>query len=154
MRILYAECREDFVEFLFTFLAIPLEFAWELSIDKVNMGCVGNLCRSVKDLSFEKTKEATFSKCVLPSHYNFRAQLLDIVVQEGSSKYECLIPASGLRSECIFSRKISKKLLSKGGRIVKFSPMHSNTSSYGGVGFVKGERNFIVSYFSCRPLVC
>ncbi|XP_019085470.1 PREDICTED: uncharacterized protein LOC104710872 [Camelina sativa] len=59
--ILYAECREDFVDFLFTFLAIPLEFAWEFSVDSMNMGCVGNLCRSVKDLCFEKQKEATDS---------------------------------------------------------------------------------------------
>ncbi|XP_024009346.1 uncharacterized protein LOC18013928 [Eutrema salsugineum] len=66
--ILYAECREDFVDFLFSFLVIPLEFAWELSIDNVNMGCVGNLCRSVKDLSFEKQKEAIASKCILPCH--------------------------------------------------------------------------------------
>ncbi|ESQ37323.1 hypothetical protein EUTSA_v10002899mg [Eutrema salsugineum] len=100
--ILYAECREDFVDFLFSFLVIPLEFAWELSIDNVNMGCVGNLCRSVKDLSFEKQKEAIASK---------------------------------------FSRKI-KDVPSNGDRIVKFTSMDP---SYGGVGFVKGETNFIVS---------
>ncbi|XP_013650485.1 uncharacterized protein LOC106355003 [Brassica napus] len=77
--ILYAECREDFVDFLFSFLAIPLEFAWELSIDNANLGCVGNLRRSVKELSFEKQKEATISKCVLPHCYSFRAQLLVVV---------------------------------------------------------------------------
>uniref|UniRef100_A0A0D3D4D3 DUF674 family protein n=1 Tax=Brassica oleracea var. oleracea TaxID=109376 RepID=A0A0D3D4D3_BRAOL len=76
--ILYVECREDFVDFLFSFLAIPLEFAWELSIDDANLGCVGNLRRSVKELSFEKQKEAIISKCVLPHCYSFRAQLLDI----------------------------------------------------------------------------
>lgn len=80
--ILYAECREDFVDFLFSFLAIPLEFAWELSIDNANLGCVGNLRRSVKELSFEKQKEATISKCVLPHCYSFRAQLLVVVIQE------------------------------------------------------------------------
>ncbi|KAJ0240351.1 hypothetical protein HA466_0224910 [Hirschfeldia incana] len=81
--VLYAECREDFIDLLFTFLAIPLEFAWELSVDSVNMGCVGNLSRSVKDLSFEKQKEAKASECVLPYYYKFRAQLLDVVIQEG-----------------------------------------------------------------------
>lgn len=80
--ILYVECREDFVDFLFSFLAIPLEFAWELSIDDANLGCVGNLRRSVKELSFEKQKEATISKCVLPHCYSFRAQLLVVVIQE------------------------------------------------------------------------
>ncbi|KAL0759169.1 hypothetical protein Bca101_075319 [Brassica carinata] len=78
--ILYVECREDFVDFLFRFLAIPLEFAWELSIDDANLGCVGNLRRSVKELSFEKQKEAIISKCVLPHCYSFRAQLLDVVI--------------------------------------------------------------------------
>ncbi|KAF3597049.1 hypothetical protein DY000_02021926 [Brassica cretica] len=78
--ILYVECREDFVDFLFSFLAIPLEFAWELSIDDANLGCVGNLRRSVKELSFEKQKEAIISKCVLPHCYSFRAQLLDVVI--------------------------------------------------------------------------
>jgi len=67
--VLYAECREEFVDFLFTFLAIPIEFAWELSVDIGNMGCVGNLCRSVKDLSFEKQKAATVSQCMLPYFY-------------------------------------------------------------------------------------
>lgn len=46
--ILYAECREDFVDFLFTFLAIPLEFVGDFSNGNANMGCVGNLCKSVK----------------------------------------------------------------------------------------------------------
>ncbi|KAH0942658.1 hypothetical protein HID58_002295, partial [Brassica napus] len=145
-RILYAECREDFIDLLFTFLAIPLEFAWDLSVDIVNMGCVGNLSRSVKNLSFEKQKEATVSQCVLPYYYKFRAQLLDIVIQEEDSEYECLVPRNGYpSSNCKFSKKIKKDVLSNGERIVKFTQMHSNTSSYAGVGFVKGETNFIVS---------
>ncbi|CAH8337361.1 unnamed protein product [Eruca vesicaria subsp. sativa] len=145
MTILFAECREDFIDLLFTFLAIPLEFACELSVDNVNMGCVGNICRSLKDLSYEKPKEVTDSKCMLPYHYNFRAQLLDIAIQEGDSGLECLIPTSGASSDCMFSRKIKKDVLSKGERIVKFAPMHSNPPSYVGVGFVKGETSFIVS---------
>nr|VDC76042.1 unnamed protein product [Brassica rapa] len=119
-RILYAECREDFIDLLFTFLAIPLDF--------------------------EKQKEATVSQCVLPYYYKFRAQLLDIVIQEEDSEYECLVPRNGYpSSNCKFSKKIKKDVLSNGERIVKFTQMHSNTSSYAGVGFVKGETNFIVS---------
>ncbi|CAN6917017.1 unnamed protein product [Brassica oleracea var. botrytis] len=144
--ILYAECREDFIDLLFTFLAVPLEFAWDLSVGIVNIGCVGNLSRSVNNLSFEKQKEATVSECVLPYYYKFRAQLLDIVIQEEDSEYECLVPRNGYpSSNCKFSREIKKDVLFNGERIVKFTPMHSNTSSYAGVGFVKGETNFIVS---------
>ncbi|CAD5322487.1 unnamed protein product [Arabidopsis thaliana] len=68
--VLYAECREEFVDFLFTFLAIPIEFAWELSIDIGNMGCVGNL-----------------------------AQPLDVVIQE-SPEYECLVTHYGHNMLC------------------------------------------------------
>lgn len=148
--ILYAECREEFVDFLFSLLAIPLEFAWDLSIDSVNMGCVGNLCRSVKDLSFEKQKEATLSKPMLPYYYNFRAQLLDIIILE-QPEYECLVPRNGYSyssSYCKFSRKIKKDVLSNGERIVKFTPFPKSmlgSPYHGGVGFVKGETNFIVS---------
>lgn len=59
--IFYAECREDFVE-------------------KLNMGCVGNLCKCIKDLSLKKQKEAIVSKCMLPYYYKFRAQLLVVVI--------------------------------------------------------------------------
>ncbi|AAD56327.1 hypothetical protein [Arabidopsis thaliana] len=93
--VLYAECREEFVDFLFTFLAIPIEFAWELSIDIGNMGCVGNLCRSVKDLSFEKQKAAT-----------------------ESPEYECLVTHYGHNMLC---KKINKAVLSNGEIIAKFT---------------------------------
>ncbi|CAA7036729.1 unnamed protein product [Microthlaspi erraticum] len=138
--ILYAECREDFVDFLFSFLAIPLEFAWEHSIGNLNMGCVGNLCRSVKDLSFENQKEATVSKCMLPHQYNFRGQLLDIVIQEGVTEFEGLLPRNGYSGSYKFARKIKKDVLSNGERIVKFTPVDPKSVS-GGVGFVKGETN-------------
>ncbi|CAA0381802.1 unnamed protein product [Arabidopsis thaliana] len=133
--VLYAECREEFVDFLFTFLAIPIEFAWELSIDIGNMGCVGNLCRSVKDLSFEKQKAATVSQCMLPYFYNGRAQPLDVVIQE-SPEYECLVTHYGHNMLC---KKINKAVLSNGEIIAKF------TSASASIGLVKGETNFIVS---------
>lgn len=82
---------------------------------------------------------------MLPYYYKFRAQLLDIVIQEEDSEYECLVPRNGYpSSNCKFSRKIKKDVLFNGERIVKFTPVHSNTSIYAGVGFVKGETNFIV----------
>lgn len=134
--ILYAECREDFVDFLFSFLAIPLEFAWELSIDDANLGCVGNMCRSVKELSFEKQTEATVSECVLPHCYSFRAQLLDVVIQE-KPEYECLFSRHGYTDNKL-CKKIKKTVLEDGLKVVKVSPVSAS------VGHVKGETNFIV----------
>ncbi|ESQ46673.1 hypothetical protein EUTSA_v10000435mg, partial [Eutrema salsugineum] len=44
-KILYAECNEDFVDSLLTFLVLPLELAWSLSNAGTVLGCVANLCR-------------------------------------------------------------------------------------------------------------
>ncbi|KAF2573572.1 hypothetical protein F2Q70_00006921 [Brassica cretica] len=46
MKILYVECGEDFVDLLFSFLAVPLEYVCDTS-----SGCIGNLRRSFKDLT-------------------------------------------------------------------------------------------------------
>ncbi|EOA34689.1 hypothetical protein CARUB_v10022255mg, partial [Capsella rubella] len=68
--ILYAECREDFIDFLFSFLAIPLEFLGKFCSENANIGCVENLCRSIEGLSLEGEGETTVAKCVLPYSYN------------------------------------------------------------------------------------
>ncbi|KAL1193843.1 hypothetical protein V5N11_031969 [Cardamine amara subsp. amara] len=147
--ILYAECREDFVDFLFSFLAIPLEFAWEISIDNVNMGCVGNLCRSVKGLSFGQPKKANVLKCMLPSYYNCRAQLLDVAFEE-MPEYECLVSNDPYRystSSCSkLAKKIQKNVLAGGERIAKLISVDSKSKATSdAIGLVKGETNFIVS---------
>ena len=58
MKILYVECGEDFVDLLFSFLAVPLEYVCDTS-----SGCIGNLRRSFKDLTVVD-KEGSASKCV------------------------------------------------------------------------------------------
>ncbi|CAN6894558.1 hypothetical protein Bca4012_074740 [Brassica carinata] len=134
--ILYAECREEFVDFLFTFLVIPLEFAWELSVDDSNMGCVGNLRRSVKELSFEQRREA-----MLPYYYSCRIQLLDVVIQE-TPEYECLVSRRSYNSSRL-SKTIKKSVLGDGERVAKLTPVVTSDSA--SIGLVKGETNFIVS---------
>ncbi|EOA33111.1 hypothetical protein CARUB_v10016449mg [Capsella rubella] len=144
--ILYAECREDFVDFLFTFLAIPLGFAWELSLDNVNMGCVGNLCRSLKGLSFEQPEKSKVFKFVLPFFYDCRPQFLDVDVEE-IPEYECLInrKSYGCSKLC---KKYQKNVLAQGERIAKMISMDSKisvASDSTSMRLVKGETNFIVS---------
>lgn len=134
--ILYAECREEFVDFLFTFLVIPLEFAWELSVDHLNMECVGNLCRSVKELSFEQRREA-----MLPYYYSCLTQLLDLVIQE-TPEYECLVSRRSYNSSKL-SKNIKKSVLADGERVAKLTPVLTSDSA--SIGLVKGETNFIVS---------
>lgn len=45
-QVLYAECSEDFIDSLLSFLIFPLELACSLSNDNTTFGCVGNLSRS------------------------------------------------------------------------------------------------------------
>ncbi|KAL0736783.1 hypothetical protein Bca4012_012993 [Brassica carinata] len=80
--IIYVECGEDFVDLLFTFLAIPLESVWGITSGKgIVLGCVGNLCKSFKELGADSGKEASGFKCVLPHYYKCREkQLLDVLV--------------------------------------------------------------------------
>ncbi|AED90303.1 putative protein [Arabidopsis thaliana] len=76
MKILYVECGEDFVDLLFTFLAIPLESIWEISGNSITIGRIGNLFRSFKDLSDNEVLSA--SKCMIPYYYRCQKQLLKI----------------------------------------------------------------------------
>jgi len=43
-KILYAECSEDFIDSLLTFLVLPLESASSFFEDNTIIGCVKNLC--------------------------------------------------------------------------------------------------------------
>ncbi|KAF3501680.1 hypothetical protein F2Q69_00045877 [Brassica cretica] len=75
MKILYVECGEDFVDLLFSFLAVPLEYVCDTSL-----GCIGNLRRSFKDLTVvdKEGKEGSASKCVMqPHYYKLQKQLSD-----------------------------------------------------------------------------
>ncbi|ESQ33565.1 hypothetical protein EUTSA_v10009971mg [Eutrema salsugineum] len=51
-KIIYAECSEDFVDSLLTFLVFPLELAASFSNDNTILGCVRNLCRGGNCLTF------------------------------------------------------------------------------------------------------
>lgn len=77
MKILYLECGEDFVDLLFTFLAVPVEFVLEISGKNSNYGCIGNLFGSFKDLSVDSA-----SKYVLPYYYKCEKQFSDIITEE------------------------------------------------------------------------
>jgi len=65
MKILFVECGEEFVELLFSFIAVPLESAWEISGSSISLGCIGNMCRSFRDLNEEP--QVSTSTCAFPS---------------------------------------------------------------------------------------
>ncbi|KAJ0228892.1 hypothetical protein HA466_0321020 [Hirschfeldia incana] len=83
MKILYVECGEDFVDLLFSFLAVPLEY-----VSDTSLGCIGNLRGSFKDLSVvDKGNEGLASKCVLPHYYKCQKQLSGISTEEAPVYY-------------------------------------------------------------------
>ncbi|CAA7061800.1 unnamed protein product [Microthlaspi erraticum] len=89
--IIYVECGEDFVDLLFTFLAMPLESVWGISGGNgFILGCIGNLCKSFKELSVDSGRgEASGFKCVLPHYYKCQKQqlLLDVVTTHKPPTY-------------------------------------------------------------------
>ncbi|CAH2061370.1 unnamed protein product [Thlaspi arvense] len=81
-KILHLECGEDFVDLLFTFLALPLESVLEISGNSSTFGCIGNLFKSFKELS--ATQVSTF-KAVIPHYYKCQKQLLNIITEQRPS---------------------------------------------------------------------
>ncbi|KAG7589106.1 hypothetical protein ISN44_As07g014210 [Arabidopsis suecica] len=76
-KVIYFEGCEDFVNLLFQFLVVSLEFVLETSGDNAVHGCIGNLFRSFKELSFAKNSKLV-SKSTLPWYYCCEKKLLDI----------------------------------------------------------------------------
>ncbi|KAJ4881711.1 hypothetical protein Rs2_38766 [Raphanus sativus] len=77
MKVLYFECREDFVNLLLTFLAVSLDFGLEASGNNMVVGCILNLFRSFNDLRFDKRSRPK-AKSTLPWYYGCQKNLLDI----------------------------------------------------------------------------
>ncbi|XP_010486475.1 PREDICTED: uncharacterized protein LOC104764608 [Camelina sativa] len=142
-KILYAECSEDFIDSLLTFLVLPLESASSLSNNNTILGCVKNLCRC------ECRRELPY-RCCLPAYYTCSKNLLDIA-SCSSGAYECLIPKRCFTTSlCKFSKRIERSVLEKGDKVVALSPMDpkdskSCSSMIVDTGFVKRNTKFIVS---------
>lgn len=143
MKILYAECSEDFIDALLTFLVIPLELASSLSSDNTVMECVWNLCRGGCRRHFDHN-------CALPYYYTCSKNLLDIQSCP-SPVYECLIPNKCFHSSvCTFAKRTGNPWISKGEKVVTVKPMDPKNSRPGTllaseIGLVKRNTKFIVS---------
>ncbi|CAH8306371.1 unnamed protein product [Eruca vesicaria subsp. sativa] len=58
-KVLCVECGSDFVDLLFTFLALPLETVWEISGEDITLGCIDNLFRSFRGLNEENDESSS-----------------------------------------------------------------------------------------------
>lgn len=77
-KVIYFEGCEDFVNLLFQFLVVSLEFVLETSGDNAVHGCIGNLFRSFKELSLAKNSKLVSKQSTLPWYYCCQKKLLDI----------------------------------------------------------------------------
>ncbi|AEE74727.1 hypothetical protein (DUF674) [Arabidopsis thaliana] len=102
IKILCVECGADFIDLLFTFLALPLESVWNISAGNISLGCIGNLFRS-----FKRIDASSSSKTKLPSFYSCPKQLLDVVTeqQEIYCSFKCVVETNN-EYDFKFTRKM------------------------------------------------
>ncbi|CDY10482.1 BnaCnng03830D [Brassica napus] len=146
MKILYVECGEDFVDLLFSFLAVPLEYVCDTSL-----GCIGNLRRSFKDLTVvdKEGKEGSASKCVmLPHYYKLQKQLSGITSEEAPVYYRYR-NSNPRQPDYSLTKDCDRTPLYRKDRIVPVTVIdpksHGREQSENGSGFVKRGTRFTVS---------
>ncbi|VYS56761.1 unnamed protein product [Arabidopsis thaliana] len=102
IKILCVECGADFIDLLFTFLALPLESVWNISAGNISLGCIGNLFRS-----FKRIDASSSSKTKLPSFYSCPKQLLDVVTEEQEiyCSFKCVVETNN-EYDFKFTRKM------------------------------------------------
>lgn len=151
-KILCVESGGDFIDLLFTFLALPLESVWDISGDNISLGCIGNVFRSFKGLN-EGNEDSSSAKCLLPSYYSCPKQLLDVVTEDPEiyySYYHCSGGDSYDRTYK-FTRKMPDCLDSQGEHIKNMSSMQQKEDVKAKVlymrsfGFVRGYARFLVT---------
>ncbi|KAF6151593.1 hypothetical protein GIB67_021779 [Kingdonia uniflora] len=123
--VLYAEAGADFVDFIFSILALPLGSVIKILGGNTSMGCIDNLYKSTGNnyIKSEKYRSMLLS-LKIPQHYNCDSQLFDI--KEGIE-------------------------LAKGYKIVKPKSPSLETASEG--GFVNDQITYIVTdQLSVKPL--
>lgn len=147
--IIYVECGEDFVDLLFTFLAMPLESVWGISGNGIILGCIGNLCKSFKELSVDPGTEASGFKCVLPHYYKCQKQLLDVVTTHKPPTYYRYVSFSVDHfREYRLSENSSKRLVYDWDKLVpvtSIDPKSEDNNTAESSGFVKRGTRFMVT---------
>lgn len=145
--IMYVECGEDFVDLLFTFLAMPLKSVWgSISGNGIVLGCLGNLCKSFKELSVVDS-----GKSVVPHYYKChekQQQLLDVLVtiHKPPTYYRFVsFSADHFREYCL-SEKSDKRLVYGWDKLLpvtcKDPKSEGNNKT---AGFVKKGTKFMVT---------
>ncbi|KAA3464857.1 DUF674 family protein [Gossypium australe] len=111
-KIFNGEASEDFVDLLFSFLTIPLEFALELiGGNDLTAGSISNLFKDL-DTIFSITKQNSYVNGILPPFYSCPIELPSICSQHPTYGYlNQLDPKSPILNETNSSGYIKKKSL-------------------------------------------
>ncbi|XP_010543244.1 PREDICTED: uncharacterized protein LOC104816224 [Tarenaya hassleriana] len=134
-KFLYFECGDDFVDLLFTFLGMSVVSVWKNAGDGIILGCIGNLCRSFKDLSSTEWTDASFQPPKLYRYgYTYHSSY------SHSKRYG-------------FTRNCSRRLENASEKLVPVNPVDDNCK------FVKEKTRFFLSddmvikpWFSTSPI--
>uniref|UniRef100_M4CZI1 DUF674 family protein n=1 Tax=Brassica campestris TaxID=3711 RepID=M4CZI1_BRACM len=148
MKILYVECGEDFVDLLFSFLAVPLEYVCDTSL-----GCIGNLRGSFKDLTVvDKRKEGLASEGVLLPHYYKLQKQLSVITTEEAPVYYRYRNSNPRQPDYSLTTDYDRTPLYRKDRIVQVTVIDPKShgrvhrhQSENGSGFVKRGTRFTVS---------
>lgn len=147
--IIYVECGDDFVDLLYTFLAMPLESVWGISGNGIILGCIGNLCKSFKELGVDSGGEASGFKCVLPHYYKCQKQLLDVVTTHKPPTYYRYVSFSVNHfREYSLSENSGKRIVYDWDELVpvtSIDPKSQGNNTAESSGFVKRGMRFMVT---------
>ncbi|CAE5966624.1 unnamed protein product [Arabidopsis arenosa] len=147
-KIICVECGADFIDLLFTFLALPLESVWDISGDNISLGCIGNLFRSFKSLN-EETDASSSSKSQLPSFYSCPKQLLDVVTEQ--QEIYCSFNRSSFEETYGYDFKFTRKrpdfLISQKENNMNMFPIYKTAAVLylTSFGFMRENTRFLVT---------
>ncbi|XP_024006553.1 uncharacterized protein LOC112083060 [Eutrema salsugineum] len=134
--------QEDFVNLLFTFLSVSLEFVLENPGGNMIHGCISNLFHSFKDLSRER-RTSSASKLTLPWYYKSQKQLLDINTEKPP---DFVFGPYGSGERRLKRPYVSGKFVYGVDRVDPLNPIcqHSGQPMYCSAckGFLKGNMKF------------
>jgi len=144
-KILFAEAEGDFVDFLFSFLTIPLGSIINLMSGKSSLGSIDNLYRSVKDLNSSwfigSAKSSLLNPCV-PHQFGCTSQALH-VPEEDTPRYwyGTKVVSVNIKSEVISK---NPDMLQDPVAMKLFEPRCSDGAREPAVGFMKRPCVFVV----------
>ncbi|XP_027905996.1 uncharacterized protein LOC114165613 [Vigna unguiculata] len=143
-KILFAEAEGDFVDFLVSFLTIPIGSIMKVMKGKLCLGSIGNLYTSVKDLNpswFVGSSNESLLNIKIAPHFGCKSNPLE---EEDSPQY-WYGPVVQKHNEGRTMISNRKDMLRDPKKVKLFDPRSIDGAREAGVGFMKRPCLFVVS---------